>query len=168
MLNRRALAIGLIAALLCLPIFAQSQSDKDLLERIRQEEKDNSQLMKTMHMFTDVYGPRLTGSPNHKAAAEWAIKQMTAWGLSNGHLEPWDFGHVGWLNERMSAMMTSPIKDVLTCEVLAWTPSTRGPVRGNAYQLITPDRPSQEQLTAFLNQEKAKVRGRVVLVGKLA
>src|ERR1043166_7608369 len=78
MLTRRALALGLIATLLCLPLFAQSQSDKDLLARIRQEEKSNSQIMKTMHMFTDVYGPRLTGSPNHKAAAEWAVKQMTA------------------------------------------------------------------------------------------
>jgi len=95
MLNRRVLALGLIATLLSLPLFAQSQSDKDLLERIRKEERDNSQLMKTEHMLTDVYGPRLTGSPNHKAAAEWAIRQMTAWGLSNAHLEPWDFGHVG-------------------------------------------------------------------------
>jgi len=128
MLNRRALALGLIATLLCLPLLAQSQSDKDLLERIRKEEANNSQIMKTMHMFTDVYGPRLTGSPNHKAAAEWAVKQMTAWGLSNAHLEPWDFGHVGWLNERLTAMMTAPIHDVLTCEVLSWTPSTRGPV----------------------------------------
>ena len=34
--------------------------------------------MKTMHMLSDVYGPRLTGSPNHKRSAEWAIKQMTA------------------------------------------------------------------------------------------
>ena len=34
-----------------------------------------------MHFLTDVYGPRLTGSPNHKAAAEWAVKQMTEWGL---------------------------------------------------------------------------------------
>ena len=95
MLNRRALALGLVATLLCLPLFAQSQSDKDLLERIRQEEKNNSQIMKTMHMFADVYGPRLTGSPNHKAAAEWAVKQMTAWGLSNAHLEPFKFGR-GW------------------------------------------------------------------------
>jgi hypothetical protein len=64
MLNRRALALGLIATLFCLPLLAQSQSDKDLLERIRKEEQTNSQIMKTMHMFTDVYGPRLTGSPS--------------------------------------------------------------------------------------------------------
>src|SRR6266446_5442980 len=165
MLNRRTVALGLIVLMMCLPLFAQT-SDKDLLARIRQEEANNSQIMKTEHMLTDVYGPRLTGSPNHKAAAEWAIKQMTAWGLSNAHLEPWDFGHVGWLNERLTAHMISPIKDVLTCEVLAWTPSTRGPVRAKAYQMILPERPSQEQLTSFFEKEKAKVRGRIVLAGK--
>ena len=166
MLNRRVVAIGLITILLCLPGLAQNGADNDLLERIRQEEKNNSQIMKTMHMLSDVYGPRLTGSPNHKAAAEWAIKQMTAWGLSNGHLEPWDFGHVGWLNERLTAMIVSPVKDVLTCEVLAWTPSTRGVVTARAYQMILPERPSQEQLTAYFETQKAKVRGRIVLAGK--
>src|SRR5438132_2715255 len=166
MLQRRTVAVTLIATLLCLPILAQSQSDKDLLERIRKEEASNSQIMKTMHMFADVYGPRLTGSPNHKAAAEWAVKQMTAWGLQNAHLEPWDFGHVGWLNERFTGHIISPVKDVLTCEVLSWTPSTRGAVRAKAYQLILPDRPSQEQLTAYFETQKAKVRGRIVMAGK--
>ena len=166
MLNRRALATGLIATLLCVPMLVQSQDGEDLLARIRQEEKNNSQIMKTMHMFTDVYGPRLTGSPNHKAAAEWAVKQMTAWGLSNAHLEPWDFGHDGWLNERLTAMIVAPVKDVLTCEVLSWTPSTRGVVTAKAYQMILPERPSQEQLTAYLETQKTKVRGRIVLAGK--
>src|SRR3989442_9703708 len=166
MLQRRIVAITLIATLLCVPIFAQSLSDKDLLERIRKEEATNSQIMKTEHMLTDVYGPRLTGSPNHKHAAEWAIKQMTAWGLSNAHLEPWDFGHVGWLNERFSGHIISPVKDVLSCEVLSWTPSTRGVVTAKAYQLILPDRPSQERLTAYFKTQKAKVRSKIVMAGK--
>src|ERR1700704_6592567 len=89
MLIRRTLALSLIVTLWFLPLVAQTSADKYLLERIRKEEKDNSQIMKTMHMLTDVYGARLTGSPNHKNAAEWAIKQMTAWGLEKGHLEPW-------------------------------------------------------------------------------
>ena len=164
--NRRALAIGLIALLLCLPVLAQNGADKDLLDRIRQEEKNNSQIMKTMHMFSDMYGPRLTGSPNHKAAAEWAVKQMTAWGMKNAHLEPWNFGHVGWLNERLTAMIVSPVKDVLTVEALAWTPSTRGVVTARAYQMILPERPTQDQLTAYFETQKAKVRGRIVLAGK--
>jgi hypothetical protein len=167
MQNRRVVALALIISLLSLPIVAQNGTD-DLLSRIRKEATERSQIMKTMHMFTDVYGPRLTGSPNHKAAAEWAVKQMTAWGLENAHLEPWDFKHPGWLNERLTAHLISPVKDPLVCEVLAWTPSTKGTVQAAAYQLVLPERPTQEQLTMVLNNHKAKVRGKIVLVGKPA
>ena len=167
MLKRRVVALLLILSLLSIPVAAQNGSG-DLLSRIRKEAMERSQIMKTMHIFTDVYGPRLTGSPNHKAAAEWAVKQMTAWGLENAHLEPWDFKHPGWLNERLTAHLISPVKDPLVCEVLAWTPSTKGTVQAKAYQLILPERPSQEQLNIFLNNNKTKVRGKIVLVGKPA
>ena len=167
MLKRRLVALSLVLSLLSLPVAAQDGSG-DMLGRIRKEAMERSQIMKTMHMFTDVYGPRLTGSPNHKAAAEWAVKQMTAWGLDNAHLEPWDFKHPGWLNERLTAHLISPVKDPLVCEVLAWTPSTKGTVTANAYSLLLPERPSQEQLTLFFNNYKSKVRGRIVLVGKPA
>jgi hypothetical protein len=165
MLNQRAVALCLIALLCASPVLSQS-SDKDLLARIRKEETDNSQIMKTMHVLTDIYGPRLTGSPNHKHAAEWAIKQMTDWGMANAHLESWNFGHPGWLNERLTAHLISPVKDALVVEALSWTPGTRGPVRASAYQMILPERPSQDQLTAFFATQKAKVRGRIVLAGK--
>ncbi len=167
MLNRHIVALVLIISLLSLPVAAQNDSG-DLLNRIRKEAMERSQIMKTMHMFTDLYGPRLTGSPNHKAAAEWAVKQMTAWGLENAHLEPWDFKHPGWLNERLTAHLVSPVKDPLVCEVLAWTPSTKGTVQASTFQLVLPERPSQEQLTMVLNNLKAKVRGKIVLVGKPA
>jgi carboxypeptidase Q len=167
MLNRRVVALTLIISLLSLPVAAQNGSG-DMLSRIRKEAMERSQIMKTMHMFTDVYGPRLTGSPNHKAAAEWAVKQMTAWGLENAHLEPWDFKHPGWLNERLTAHLISPVKDPLVCEVLAWTPSTKGTVQAAAFKLVLPERPSQEQLTMVFNNHKAKVRGKIVLIGKPA
>ena len=167
MQNRRLVALALIISLLSLSVAAQNGGD-DLLSRIRKEAMERSQIMKTMHMFTDVYGPRLTGSPNHKAAADWAVKQMTAWGLENAHLEPWDFKHPGWLNERLTAHLISPVKDPLVCEVLAWTPSTKGTVQADAFQLVLPERPTQDQLTMVLNNYKAKVRGKIVLVGKPA
>jgi hypothetical protein len=134
--------------------------------KIRSEEMEHSQIMRTMHFLTDVYGPRLTGSPNHKAAAEWAIKQMTAWGFENGHLEPWDFGHVGWLNERATGHVTSPYTEPLVFETLAWTPSTNGTVKGQAYQMIPPDSPTEAEFNAFLETQKDKVKGKLVLVGK--
>jgi hypothetical protein len=155
-----------MVSLCCAPLLAQTSGDNDLLDRIRKEEANNSQIMKTEHMLTDVYGPRLTGSPNHRHAAEWAVRQMAEWGLQNAHLEAWDYGHPGWLNERLTAHIISPVKDALTCKVLAWTPGTRGVVRAKAYQLILPERPTQEQLTAFLEKEKEKVRGRIVMAGK--
>src|SRR5690242_8034682 len=167
MQNRRVVALALIISLLSLSVAAQNGSG-DMLSRIRKEAMDHSQIMKTMHMFTDLYGPRLTGSPNHKAAADWAVKQMAAWGLENAHLEPWDFKHPGWLNERLTAHLISPVKDPLVCEVLAWTPSTKGTVQAGAFQLILPERPTQDQLTLVLNNFKAKVRGKIVLVGKPA
>src|SRR5687768_2678737 len=167
MLKRRLVALLMISSLLSFPVAAQNGGG-DMLGRIRKEAMERSQIMKTMHMFTDVYGPRLTGSPNHKAAAEWAVKQMTAWGFDNAHLEPWDFKHPGWANERLTAHLISPVKDPLVCEVLAWTPSTKGTVLAKAYQLVLPERPSQEQLNLFLSNMKSKVRGKIVLVGKPA
>ncbi len=172
MFTRRTLSLSLVislALLQALPpatIAQNSDRDEDILARIRKEGMEHSQILKTMHMLTDVYGPRLTGSPNHKRAAEWAIKQMTEWGFENGHLEPWNFGHPGWLNERLSAHIISPVKDSLVCEVLAWTPSTRGPVKAKATQIVLPERPTQEQFNEFIAKEKEKVRGRIVLVGK--
>ena len=166
-MKRRVVALSLIFLLLSTPVLSQN-GDGDLLSRIRKEATERSQIMKTMHMLTDVYGPRLTGSPNHKNAADWAVKQMTSWGLANAHLEPWDFNHPGWLNERLTAHLISPVKDPLVCEVLAWTPSTKGTVTAKAYQLVLPERLTQEQLTILLANQKAKVRGRIVLVGKPA
>ena len=168
-MQNRIIATFLIVALFSLPVLGQSSAnDSTLLAKIREEAMQRSQIMKTMHMFTDLYGPRLTGSPNHKNAAEWAVKQMTAWGMQNAHIEPWDFGHPGWLNERLTAHIISPVKDPLVCEVLAWTPSTKGPVQAKAVQLVLPDRPTQEQLTSFLAGQRTRVRSRIVLVGKHA
>jgi len=162
---KRTLPIAVLAAALA-PIHAQERLNADMIARIRKEEGSRSQIMRTLHFLTDVYGPRLTGTPNHKASAEWAIKQMQSWGFSNGHLEPWEFGHPGWVNERFTAHITSPVKDQLTCEVLAWTPGTKGPITAQAYQLMLPDRPTPAELTAFLDREKDKVKGRIVLAGK--
>src|SRR5947207_7864629 len=63
-------------------------------------------------------------------------------------------------------MIVAPVKDVLTCEVLSWTPSTRGTVTAKAYQMILPERPTQDQLTAYFETQKARVRGKIVMAGK--
>lgn len=156
----------LIACIAFTAAQAQSPIDPDINKKIRAEENDHSQIMHTMHFLTDVYGPRLTGSPNHKAAADWAMKQMKEWGFENVHLEPWDFGHPGWTNERASGYIVAPIHDQLTFKVLAWTPGTKRTVTAATFHLIPPDKPKKEDLTVYLDSVKDKVNGKIVLVGK--
>ncbi len=159
-------------------IFAQN-TESEINARIRKEGMENSKIMNTLHYLTDLYGPRLTGSPNHVNAAKWAAKEMLSWGFDKADLEPWDFGHPGWVNDRNTGLMLSPVADTLTYEVLAWTPSTKGPVRADVVSLVTPQFPSptnpnfmqgptQEELTAYLESMKAAVRGKIVIVGKPA
>ncbi len=145
---------------------AQESLDRDVNWRIRREATDNSRIMSTLQVLTDVYGPRLTGSPNLKGAAEWVVKEATAWGLKNAQLEPWEFGHPGWLNERLSVHVVSPVKDALVVEALAWTPGTNGPVTAPILPLEMPQRPTKEQLTAFFEQQRAAVKGKIVMMGK--
>jgi hypothetical protein len=178
-------AACLVALVTTLPFAAGI--DPQINDRIRHEEMAHSEVMRTLHFLSDIYGPRLTGSPNHKAAAEWAIKRMTDWGLTNGHLEPWEFGHPGWANEHLEVHTTAPFKDALVAEAVAWTPGTQGTVHAAAFNLILPEGPetassapapggrgpqrlgpTQEELTKYLESVKDKVRAAAVLVGKAA
>src|SRR6476660_4635265 len=129
-LSRTIVALFLLQVLL-LPMAAVAQS-ADITAQIRKEGMENSKIMHSLHVFTDLYGPRLTGSPNHVNAAKWAAEEMKRWGFDNTALEPWDFGHPGWVNERNTGMMLSPVSDTLTFEVIAWTPSTNRPVTADA------------------------------------
>ena len=117
---------------------AQEKVDEKNSAKMRSEELEHSQIMQTLHVLTDRYGPRVTGTPNHEMAARWAIAEMTKWGFKNAHLEPWEFGHPGWLNESATARLVLPVKQNLKFEVIAWTPSTQGRVTGSTFQIIPP------------------------------
>ena len=173
------------------PLGAQQQLDPTINDKIRQEEEQHSQIMRTLHFLTDVYGPRVTGSPSLKAAGEWSIKTMTSWGFTNGHLEPWNFGHPGWVTDHFEVHIVSPVQSSLVVEPLAWTVGTKGTVTAKAFNLIVPQgplvpmspppadggrggrgpatpqhfQPTQAQLTSYLESIKSNVKGAIVLVG---
>ena len=167
---RRAQSIAALTAIVAMTTspFAQDQQeqiDHEMYGRIRAEALERSQIMQTLHMLTDVYGPRLTGSPNLKAASDWVLKRSSEWGLANAHLEPWDWGRPGWANERTSVVITSPVKDSLVAEALAWTPGTPGAVTAPAVLIEAPTRMTRDQLGAYFEANRARVKGRVVFVG---
>jgi len=98
-----------------------------------------------IHEVADVYGPRVTGTPNLKAADDWAVKTMTEWGLQNAHLEPWTFQPSsaaapapGWENIELLAEAVAPFHGQLMVKPLAWTPSTKGIVTAQVVQLDPP------------------------------
>ena len=66
---------------------AGDKVDLEALAQIKQEAFEHSQVMENLFYMSEVYGPRVNNSRNHRAAAEWAMKQMRAWGLQNVHLE---------------------------------------------------------------------------------
>jgi carboxypeptidase Q len=165
-MKQRLTLLTLVAVLAAASLpAAQEKVDKDIQWKIRREATDNSQIMRTMHFLTDVYGPRLTGSPNLKAAQDWIVKETMRWGLKNAHLEPWSFGHPGWVNEKLSVHAISPFKDSLVAEALAWTPGTNGAVTAQVLQIVTPDRPTKDVLAKFFDDHRARVKGKIVMVG---
>src|SRR4029077_21052498 len=124
-----------IATLVALPISAQrpmtEKIDLDAVYRIKDEGLQHSKVMEIESYLTDVYGPRLTGSPNIREAADYAQKTMKDWGLAQVHLETFPFGR-GWQNQRFVAMAMTPRAYPLIGFPVAWTPGTNGPVTGNA------------------------------------
>ena len=100
----RTLRLSFCLLLLSAQLFAQP----DVIERIKDEGLNRSQVMQTLGYLSDVIGARLTASPNMKRANEWTKDQLTKWGCYNAHLEPWGpFGR-GWSLERFSAQVVSP------------------------------------------------------------
>ncbi len=185
------LAVSL--ALLVIVAFAQEKVDQTTDAKMRSEELEHSEIMHTLHMLTDRYGPRVTGTPNHEQAAKWAAAQMTQCGMKNAHLEPWEFGHPGWLNESASGHINAPVHENIKFEVLAWTPSTSGKVTASAIQIVPPQGPLplvdpaaaagrggrggaaparlgplKTEFDQWIAATRSKVGGRVVLIGKAA
>lgn len=182
-MKRRKLSQAVIAFLLLhsfiVPgaILAQDAKQVEIYAAIRKEGMENSKIMHIMHHFSDLYGPRLTGSPNHVSAAKWGAREMQSWGFDNATLEPWEFGHPGWVNERATGVMHKPVQDTLTFEVVAWTPSTKSAVTSEAVNIVIPQfpaasnasvmqNPTQDELTTYLESVKSSVIGKIVLVGK--
>ncbi|HXG54090.1 MAG TPA: M20/M25/M40 family metallo-hydrolase [Vicinamibacterales bacterium] len=101
--------------------------DPGVLQQIRAEGMDRSQVMSAFDQFVTVIGPRLAGSPEYKRAADWARDTLSAWGLANARLESWEFGR-GWALDRLVVEMVEPRYMPLHAYAEAWSASTRGEI----------------------------------------
>ncbi len=155
----RALCVILTLAVAA-PGAATGDEPVDLatIQRIREEGLQRSRVYDTVAHLTDVIGPRLTGSPQMKAANEWTRDKFAEWGLTNAHLESWPFGP-GWSLQQVALRQVAPDPAVLIAWPRAWSPGTNGVLRG---QVVYAPIDAESDIPAF----KGKLAGRIVLITK--
>src|SRR5215471_3240488 len=160
MARRVTLFAGIICALAALPApyaLAEEGVDLGIIQKIKTEAFDSSQVMEHMFYLSDVYGPRLTNSRGFFAAADWAVKRLEEWGVP-AKLEGWTYGGRGWNIKRFSAHLIEPQYAPLIGFPLAWTSGTNGPVTAEVVMAAL----SNEK---DLQENKGKLKGKIVLEG---
>lgn len=152
--------IRIAAFVLLLPLYVSAQEepvDMEMMQKIRTEAFEHSQIPFIAHHLTDVSGPRLTNSPGYFNAANWIVKTLQQWGLQNAALEPWgEFGK-GWSSTTSYIAMRSPYYQPLIAYPKAWTAGTNGLVAG---QVIMLDTLSE----AAIDKAGDAIKGKIVIV----
>jgi len=159
---------------------------KELIDKIKDEGMNHSQVMQTLSYLSDVIGPRLTASPGMKRGNEWTRDTLSKWGLENAHLEAWGpFGR-GWTLKKFYAMVDGPTAFPLISYPKAWSPGTdtlfsQPVVDPKAKKGKTPTPPTTSPGTEYtaevvhfnasnedeLAQYAGKLKGKIVLVGPI-
>jgi carboxypeptidase Q len=158
-IRRRVLAAGLAGLLATLPLGAASEKiDYEALSKIKEQglQPQNSKVMEISSWLTDVYGPRLTGSPATQKAGEWAVGKMKEWGLQNVALEKWPDQTLfprGWSNDKFYMAATAPQAFPIPGTPTGWTPGTNGLVRG---EVILVSEIAEADVRKYAGQLKGK------------
>jgi len=127
----------------------------DIVARIKAEGLQRSRVLALYRTLTDDIGARLTGSPAHVQAARWAQERFKEFGMTNPHLEPYEFGR-GWEVDGISVEMTEPRYQRLTAYAEAWTPSTKGVVTGKVIYV-------GDKTAAQIQGMAGELRGAIIL-----
>ncbi|WCT72113.1 M20/M25/M40 family metallo-hydrolase [Sphingomonas naphthae] len=149
----------LIAALASTALVAPAVAaplDAPTINRIADQSFQHSQVMQTAAYLTDRIGGRMTNSPAMREAEKWTQGQFKGWGLSNVHLEGFEFGR-GWWIENASVRMVSPRPITLRSIPIAWTPATTGTL--SAPIIVAPMAKERD-----FAEWRGKLAGKIVLV----
>jgi hypothetical protein len=168
-MSRKTILIVVLLLLVPLLVIAQERVDLNVIHKIKAAElgsggggfgggggRGPSRVMDIMYNLTDRYGPRLTNSPQFRAAGQWAAGQLKEWGLSNVQLEKWSSDMPGWQCTYFAGSMVEPTYQALIGVPVAWTGGTSGVVTGEAIL-------AQIQTPADMDKFHGKLKGKVVL-----
>ncbi|MFC6996873.1 M28 family metallopeptidase [Rufibacter roseus] len=153
----KAFTLLLGAAFLAMPAFAQQQAeplDAAIVEKIRKEGLENSQVMELAFYLTDVNGPRLSGSTGLAKANQWTKDKLVSWGLTNAKIDPWGTFGKGWEVEKSYLALTKPYYQPMIASPKAWTPGTNGLVKGD---VVLVKASTEEDLAQYAGKLKGKI-----------
>ncbi|SCY04229.1 Peptidase family M28 [Nonlabens sp. Hel1_33_55] len=145
-----------LSSLLLAGCIVTAQQNDPVVEAIVKDATENSQLENLAHELMDVVGPRLVGSPQMKAAGDWAVNKYKSWGIDAKTEKYGDWR--GWERGITHIDMVEPRVQTLQGMQLAWSPSTgKKGVRGEVVAL-----PTVANEGEFQNWLKT-IKGKIVL-----
>lgn len=127
-------------------------ADTAMLNRIWLEGTNNSRVMEHLSWLTDVFGPRIPGSPAYNRAAAWAVKRFTELGLSGAAIEPAGELGLGWSCEYVSAHMTAPSYMPIVAYPRPWTGSTKGKITGSPVLAVISSKADMDRFRGRLKE----------------
>jgi Zn-dependent M28 family amino/carboxypeptidase len=119
---------------------------------------EHSELMDNLEYLSDRIGPRMTGSPLLKQANDWTVEMFQKYGLTNVHLEAYTIPHA-WIRGTAKARVIAPTEHPLTIAAGAWSPNTRGTLRG---PVVYFDAKKPEEFGKFAG----KLKGAIVITSE--
>jgi hypothetical protein len=124
--------------------------DDPVLRAIWSQGMDSSQTYNIAQTLMDSIGPRLTASPAHHGANEWAMARLRGWGVDarNEQFGTWR----SWRRGVTHLDMIAPRVRTLEGTMLAWSPGTRGKLEGRV--AIIPDAADSIALGLWAAQNK--------------
>jgi hypothetical protein len=153
-------------------VWAEEKVDLAVVQRIKKEAFDRSKVMDHLFWLTDVYGPRLTGSPGFQSAANWAVKRLREFGLDNASTRSWGPFARSWRLAKFNVSLVEPEYAPLIGFPLAWSANTNGPLVAEpvlAPLTITDGldvKKTDEELQKFFQENKGKLKSKIVLLQK--
>ena len=148
--------------------------DLSVVNRIKDEAFNRSQVMNYVHYLADENGARLATSPDYRRAARWAVDELKQSGISEARLEEFDSFGRSWAWSAISVQMLEPLSTTLIGVPLAWSLGTDGPVTADVvYAPLWEDSedPGQydlvklaEQIESYKSRYRGQLGGMIVLL----
>jgi carboxypeptidase Q len=157
-LIRNTLAAMLIAA----PVAAQDLPTGDsIIRKIYDEGMLRSRAWTFGQVLMDSIGPRLTGSPQNRAANDWVVRTYAAMGISakNEQYGTWR----DWTRGLSRAELVTPRLKTLEASVLPWSPGTAASGAVGEATIVPPLSVTVD--SAGLARWIRSTKGKVVLTG---